>query len=132
MSDCFFGECRVKIIAAVHQLFDDNCHLNYEFKLLFFLFWRELQFFWVFIPTDLTCFFCPFQSFFEFCVIVDTFCHTTDDFYLVNGFNTHSKIGFDEIGINDRSADTHCNRTDLQIGFSSHGSCCNCCASKSQ
>jgi len=39
VSDCFFGECRIKVIAAVHQLFDDNCHLNYKFKLLFFLFW---------------------------------------------------------------------------------------------
>ena len=39
VSDCFFGECRIKVIAAVHQFFDDNCHLNYEFKLLFFLFW---------------------------------------------------------------------------------------------
>ena len=132
VSDCFLGECRIKVIAAVHQLFDDNCHFNYELKLLFFLLWGELQFFRVLVPTNLTGLFRPFESFLKFCVIVDAFCHTTDDFYLINGFNTHSKIGFDEIGINDRSADTHCNGTDLQIGFASHGSSCNCCTSESE
>ena len=93
---------------------------------------EELQFFRVLVPTNLTGLFRPFESFLKFCVIVDAFCHTTDDFYLINGFNTHSKIGFDEIGINDRSADTHCNGTDLQIGFASHGSSCNCCTSESE
>ena len=39
VSDCFFGEFRIKFITAVHQFFDDNCHLNYKFKLLFFFFW---------------------------------------------------------------------------------------------
>ena len=39
VSDCFLGEFRSKIITAVHQLFDDNCHLNNKLELLLFLLW---------------------------------------------------------------------------------------------
>ena len=38
VSDCFFRECRIKVVTAVHQFFDDNCHLNNKLELLFFLF----------------------------------------------------------------------------------------------
>ena len=38
VSDCFFGEFRIKVVTAVHQFFDDNCHLNNKLELLFFLF----------------------------------------------------------------------------------------------
>ena len=64
-------------------------------------------------------------------MIVDTLCHTTDDLYLINRLNSHSEIGLDEIRIDDRSADTHCYRTDLQVGFTSHGCSCNCCTAES-
>ena len=38
VSDCFFREFRIKVVTAVHQFFDDNCHLNNKLELLFFLF----------------------------------------------------------------------------------------------
>ena len=131
MSDCFFGEFRIKLVASIHKFLDDNSHLNYEFKLLFFLLFCHLQFRWVLVETDGAVLFCPFHSFIEFFMIIDAFCHTTDDLNLVNRFYTHSQIGFDEIRINDRSTNTHSNGTDLQPGFVSHGSYCYCCTSES-
>ena len=131
MSDRFLGEFRIKLVAAVHQLFDDNSHLNNELELFFFLLVCHLQFRRVLIEADLAGLFRPFQSFLEFSVIVDAFCHAADDLNLVNRLYSHSKIRLDEILINDGSADTHGNGTDLQIGFASHGSSSNCRASES-
>ena len=37
VSDCFLREFRIKFVTAVHQLFDDNCHLNNKLELLLFL-----------------------------------------------------------------------------------------------
>src|SRR5699024_8272430 len=131
VSDRFLREFRIQFVAAVHQLFDDNSHLNNELELFFFLLVCHLQFRRVLVEADLAGFFRPFQSFLKFSVIVDTFCHTADDLNLVNRLYSHSKIGLDEILINDGSADTHGNGTDLQIGFASHGSSSNCRASES-
>ena len=132
MANRFFREFRIQLIASVHQLLNDNCHLNNKFKLLFFLFFCHLQFRWVLIKSDGTCFFCPFQSLLKLFVIINAFCHTTDDLYLIHRLYTHSKVGLDEIRVNNGTADTHTDRTDLQPGFTSHRSNCNCCTSESK
>ena len=132
VSDCFLWEFLVKVFISVHKVFDDNCHLNNELELLLFLLWRSLKLFWVLIPTNLASLFCPFKSFLELSLIIDSLWHTTDDFHLVNRLYTHSKVRLDEIRIDDRSTDTHCNRSNLKVRCSSHGCCCNSCTSESE
>ena len=92
VSNCFFFASFRKVFISIHQVFDDNCHLNNEFELLCFLFFAHLQFVRILIESDDTFFFCPCKSFLEFCFIVDSLCHTTDDLYLVYRLNSHTKV----------------------------------------
>ena len=131
MSDCFLREFRIKLVASIHKFLDDNCHLNYKLKLLFFLLFCHLKFRRVLVKADGAVLFCPLHCSVELFVIIDTLCHTADDLNLVNRLYTHSKIGLDEIRIDNRSADTHCNGTDLQPGFVSHGCNSNSCTAES-
>ena len=132
MSNHLFFTAFRQILVTVHQVFDDTHHLNNEFPVTVFLFTCSLQFFRILIKTFNTFFFGPCKSFFVFCMIIDSFCHTTDNFYLINGLYTHAKIFFKEFRADDRSADTHTDRSNLQVGFSSHSSTCNGCTSESQ
>ena len=58
-------------------------------------------------------------------MVVDAFGHAADDFDFIDRFYAHTEIIFNKVGVDDRSADTHANRTDLQIGFAAHGGNCN-------
>ena len=132
MSDFLFFASLRQVFVSVHQVFDDAHHLNNKFPISFFRLIGLLKFCRVLIKTDLAFLFCPCKSFLVFCFVVDSLCHTTDDLHLVNRFYTHSKVFLDECRIDDGSADSHTDGTDLQIGFSSHGRCRNCRTSESQ
>ena len=114
MSDRFLGKLLREVLVALHQVFDDNCHLNNELELFLFLFLRFLQFNRVLVESDVAFLFCPCKSFLILSLVINAFCHAADDLNLVNRLNAHAKIGLDEILIDDRSADAHCNGTDLQ------------------
>ena len=132
VTNFFFFTAFRQIFITIHQVFDDTHHLNYEFPVRIFLFTGLLQFFRILVKAFDTFFFGPCKSFFIFCMIINTFSHTANDFYLVNRLYTHSQILFEERWINDRSANTHTDGTDLQIRFSSHSCTSNSCTSKSQ
>ena len=132
MSDSFLGELRIQVIAAVHQLFDDHCHLHYELKLLFLLLLAHLKLRRVLVKADGTGLFCPLQSLLKLFVVIDTLCHTTDNFNLIYRLHTHSQVFLDEFRADDGSADTHGNGTNLQVGFSSHACCCYCGAAEAE
>ena len=132
MSDSFLGELRIQVIAAVHQLFDDNCHFYNKLELLFLLLLSHLKLRRVLVKADSTGLLRPLQSLLKLFMIVDTLCHTTDNFNLVYRLHTHSQIFLDEFRADDGSADTHGNGTNLQVGFSSHACCCYCGAAEAE
>ena len=132
MSDSFLGELRIQLVAAVHQLFDNNSHLYDELELLFLLLLGHLKLRRVLVEADGAGLFRPLQSLLELFVVVDTLCHTTDNFNLIYRLHTHSQVFLDEFRADDGSTDTHGNGTDLQVGFSSHAGCCHCGAAEAK
>ena len=109
-----------QVLVAVHQIFDDTHHLNNELPVLVLLLSGFLNLFRIFIKAFNAVCFCPGQRLFKFCLVINAFRHTADDFHLIHGFHTHSQILFNKCGINDGTADAHADRTNLQIRFSSH------------
>ena len=124
MADHFFLAAFRQIWISVHQIFDDAHHLNDKLPILFLFFRSLLNFRRVLIKTFPALFLGPCKSFLKFFFVVDTFCHTADDFHFIHGFHTHAQIFFDKCRINDGSADSHTDGSDLQIGFSPHGGSC--------
>ncbi len=132
VANLFFFAAFRQIVISVHQVFDDAHHLYNEFPVRILCVAALLQLFRILVKAFDTFFFCPCKRLLIFCLIIDAFCHTADDLYLIYGFHTHSKVFLDECRINDGSADPHTDGTDLQIRFSSHGRSSNRGTCKSQ
>ena len=116
----FFASFR-KVLVAVHQILDDAHHLHDELPVLILLFSVFLHRFRILVKAfDAVCL-RPGQRLFKLCLIVDALCHAADDFHLVHGLHAHAKIFFNKSGIDDGTADSHADGTDLQVGFSPHG-----------
>ena len=122
MSDGLLGEFLREILVAVHQILDDHRHLHHKFKLFLFFLVGVLKPLRILIEADLAGFFCPGQRLLVLCFVVNFLAHPADDLHLIHGLHPHTQVRLDEIGINDGTADSHCDGTDLQVGFSSHGS----------
>ena len=122
MTDHFFLASFRKIFVAVHQILDDAHHLHDELPVLILLLSVFLHSLRILVKAlDAVCL-RPGQRLFKLRLIVDALCHTADDFHLVHGLHAHAEIFFNKCRIDDRSADSHADGTDLQIGFSPHGS----------
>ena len=111
-----------QILVAVHQILDDAHHLDYKLPVLILLLSGLLDLFRILVKALNAVLLHPGQSFLVFLLIINAFRHTADDFHLVHGFHTHTKIILDKGRVNDGSADTHTDGTDLQVGFAPHGS----------
>ena len=121
VANLFFFAALRQIVVSVHQVLDDAHHLYNEFPVRILCVAALLQLFRILVKAFNTFFFCPCKRLLIFSLIIDAFCHTADDLYLIYGFHTHAKIFLDKCRINDGSADSHTDGTDLQIRFSSHG-----------
>ena len=120
MPDHFFFSALGKSLVSVEQVFDYTRHFCGEFPIFFLLSWSFLHFDGVLIEVGAAFFLNPCKRFFIFRSVVNAFGHSADNFHFVNRFNSHAEIFFKEFGADYRAADTHRNRTDLQIRFTSH------------
>ena len=116
----FFTAFR-QILVAVHQVFDDNHHLNDKFPCLFFFFIGSLHEIRIFVISFLAFFLRPFKRLLIFGFVINFFRHAADNFHFIYGFHTHAQIFFYKRRVDNGTADSHCHGTNLQIGFSSHG-----------
>ena len=132
MTDHFFFSALGKFLVAVEQVFDYARHFCGKFPVFFLLSGSFLHFFGVFVEVGAAFFFNPRKRLFIFGFVVNAFGHSTDNFHFVDRFNAHTEIFFKEFGADDRTADTHGNRTDLQIRFTAHGGNRNCGTSKTK
>ena len=112
-----FRQVRITLI----QVLDDDSHLSQELPGFFLGLIRCFYEIRVLVEAFFAVLFYPCQSFLVLIFIIYMFIHTTKDLNLIYGLNAHAKIGLDELLIDDGSADTHGNGTDLQIGFALHG-----------
>ena len=110
------GQVRI----AVHQVLDDDHHLHDKFPLLVLDFAGFLQLGRVLVKAFGALRLRPGERFFVFFLVVDLFGDAAHELYLVHGFHAHAEIFLDEAGIDDRAADAHRHRTDLQIGLAAH------------
>ncbi len=62
----------------------------------------------------------PSESLRDLFLIVDSLFHTAEDFYFIYRLAAEAEIFFHKLLVDDRSADTHAHRTDLQIALASH------------
>ena len=123
-----FGEIRV----AVHEVLDDQVHLQGEFPVLILLFSGPLQRFGVLIKAlfDILC--RPGFQLLELFLIVNAFRHAPDNLDLVDGFHSHAQVFFDELAVDDGAAYAHADRADLQIALAAHGGDGNCRSGKAE
>ena len=74
----------------------------------------------------------PLISLLKFILVINILLDTAQNLHFIHGFHTHSQIFLNECRINNGSTDTHTDRTDLQIGFASHGSYGHGCPAEAQ
>ena len=74
----------------------------------------------------------PLISLFKLILVINILLDTAQDLHFIHGFHSHSQIFLDKCRINNGSTNTHTDRTDLQIGFSSHGSHGHGCSAETQ
>ena len=107
-------------VASLHQVADDQHHLDDELPVAVLLLSRSLQLRRIFVKALDAPLARPFESSFVFLVIVNALGHTADDLDLVDRLDTHTEIVLNEARIDDRAADAHADRADLQIRLPSH------------
>ena len=120
MTDHFFFSALGKFLVAVEQILDYARHFRGKFPVFFLLSGSFLHFDGILVEVRAAFFFNPRESLFILCSVVNTFGHSADDFHFVYAFHTHTEIFFKEFGADDRTADAHRYRADLQVRFSTH------------
>ena len=108
----FLTACR-EVLVAVHQILYNAHHLNDKFPVLFLLLVCAAELLGVLVKAFLALFTGPFESLLIFGLIINTLCHSADYFYLIDRLNTHTEIFFYKCRVDDRAADTHCDRAYL-------------------
>ena len=141
VTEHFFFKTFGKVFVSADKISYYKIHLNREFPLFFFLlgskfdsslFTEEVNKVGVVVSALFAMLFCPRKSTFIVFFIVNAFFHTTKNFNFVYGFNTHSEIFFYKLLIDDRSADAHAHRTDLEIALATHFGSGNCSATETK
>ena len=122
VADHFLFAALRQVGIAVHQVFDDQVHLQSEVPILVLLLAGALQIFRILIKAFLDIFVSPGFQLFEFLLVVDALCHAADHFHLVDRFHTHAEILFNELAVNDRAADAHADGADLEVALAAHRS----------
>ncbi len=120
VADGFLGELRIELVAAAHQLLDDNHHFHHKLPVLLLLLRRPADEFRVLVESFLAVRLRPGQGALILVMVVDALGHAADDLHLIHGLHAHPQPGLNEIAVDDRTADAHADRPDLQIGFPAH------------
>ena len=102
-----------EIFVAVIEVFYYAHHLNDKFPVLFLLLVCAAELLGVLVKAFLALFTGPFKCLLIFGFIINALRHSADYFYLIDRFNTHTEIFFNKCGVDDRAADTHCDRAYL-------------------
>ena len=121
-----------QILVAVHQVLDDDGHFDNKFPVLILTLARFLEKIGVLVKALDAMLLRPCEGACILLLVIDLLRHAADDLDLVHRFHAHAEIVLKEAVIDDRTADTHRDRADLQIGFSAHGGGRNCGTAKAE
>ena len=132
MSQRFFGEFLSQLLIAAHQVFDDHVHFDRELPLLVLHLAGFLDPVGILVKAFPAFFFGPGEGSLILFFVVDSLTHAADDFHLIYGFDAHAEVRLDEILVDDGTADSHGDRSDLQIGSSSQRGHRHCSAAESK
>ena len=121
MADGLFLAALGQVLVAVHQILDDQVHLQGELPVLVLLLAGLLQLGGVLVEALDDVLVGPGLELLVFLLIVDAQRHAADDFDLIDRLNAHPQVILDEVGVHDGAADAHGDGADLQIALAAHG-----------
>ena len=121
-----------QVLVAVHQILDDQVHLQGELPVLVLLLAALLELGGVLVKALDDVLVGPGLELLVLGLVVDALGHAADDFHLVHGLDAHAQVVLDELGIDDGAADAHADGTDLQVALAAHGGHGHGCAGEAE
>ena len=121
VSDRLFRELLGQSFVASHQILDDDVHLHREFPLLVLGPAVLPDPFRILVKVFPAVFLRPLQGSLILFLIVDPFLHAAEDFHFIDRLYSHAQITLEEVLIHDGAADSHGDRSDLQIAHAPQG-----------